>query len=171
MVIRVCWESTVIFSRIQIRVTSWWLHPELFTLPAPSPPPFPSLISLMVSVDGKHRERRICVAGSSRGSLSRYFPSTETIRLIRDGKRGGEGVGSGLPLLLPATQLLLSRCFPSTETIRLIRDGKRGGEGAGSVNSSPKRSDPQRLKRPPATARPTPSRRGPRQCEATCVLR
>ena len=128
MVIRECWESTVIFSRIQIRVTSWWLLPELVTLPAPSPPLFPSLISLMVSVDGKHRERRSCVAGSSRGSLS--------------------------------------RCFPSTETIRLIRDGKRGGEGAGSMNSSPKRSDPQRLKRQSATATATLLRRwGPRKCE------
>ena len=58
MVIRECWESTVIFSRIQIRVTSWWLLPELVTLPAPSPPLFPSLISLMVSVDGKHRPQK-----------------------------------------------------------------------------------------------------------------
>ena len=40
------------------------------------------------------------------------------------------------------------------------------------MNNSSLRSDPQRPKRPSATARTTTLRRwGPRQCEATCVLR
>ena len=104
--------------------------------PLPPRPFFPSLISLMVSVDEKHRERRSCVAGSSRGRplptpSPPLFPSLISLMVSVDGK-----YRERLPLLLPATQILLSRCFPSTETIRLIRDGKGGGEGAGSVNSS-----------------------------------
>ena len=56
--------------------------------------------------------------------------------------------------------LLLSWCFTSIETIRLIRDGKRGGGGSRvPISSSSARSDPQRPKRPPATARITVLRR------------
>ena len=62
--------------------------------------------------------------------------------------------------------------------MRLIRDGEsgggrgEGGEGEEKVNSSYALSDPQRPKRPSATARTTKLKKwGPRQCEAACVLR
>ena len=57
---------------------------------------------------------------------------------------------------------LLSLCFTPTETITLIRDGKRDW-GC----SSSQRSDPQRPRRPSATARTTMSRRQ-FVCSATC---
>ena len=72
--------------------------------------------------------------------------------------------------------LLLSWCFTATETIRLIKDGERvGGRWRGGqveMTNSPKCPGPQRMKRSSATARTATLRRwGPRQYEATCVLR
>ena len=68
-------------------------------------------------------------------------------------------------------RLLLSCCFTSTEATY-------GLSGTGTVrdrvpvNNSSLRSDPWRPKRPSAIATTTMLRRwGPRQCQATCVLR
>ena len=62
-------------------------------------------------------------------------------------------------------------CFTSTEARRLIRDWESVGGGGGEKESSSFMcSDPQKPKRPSATAAIL-RRWGPRQSEATCVLR
>ena len=80
---------------------------------------------------------------------------------------------SSCSLNLFVQQNFLSCCFTSTEaTYILLGTGRRDGGGGGVVhtNSSSLRPDPQRPKRPSATARTTMFRRWGHQCEATCVL-